>query len=115
LVDTLGDLTALYGLADCAFVGGSLIPRGGHNLLEPAAKGCPVLHGPSMENFRSLVQTLTYAEVAQLVTRDSLAHHIRQIVGDPYSRGLWRERALQVVAAGRGTSRRIMEWVEGQF
>ncbi|MEO7993684.1 MAG: glycosyltransferase N-terminal domain-containing protein [bacterium] len=112
VVDTLGDLMSLYGLADCAFVGGSLIPRGGHNILEPAAQGCPVLHGPSMENFRSLVEILTYAQVAQLVTRESLAHHLREIVGDAYSRGLWRERALAVVNEGRGTSKRIVEWVK---
>lgn len=114
LVDTLGDLVMLYGLADCAFVGGSLIRRGGHNLLEPAAQGCPVLHGPSMENFRALTELLTMSGVAQLVTAGSLARHLRDVLSDAYQRQEWRSKLLQVVAEGQGTSRRICEWVRLQ-
>lgn len=51
IVDTVGELFALYGLADAAFVGGSLVSLGGQNILEPAAWGVPVIHGPHMENF----------------------------------------------------------------
>ena len=55
LLDTIGDLAAVYGVADLAFVGGSLIKRGGHNPLEPAQFGVPILMGPSYENFRDVV------------------------------------------------------------
>lgn len=111
LVDTLGDLVSLYGIADCAFVGGSLIPRGGHNLLEPAAQGCPVLHGPSMENFRAITELLTMNGVAQLVTAESLAHHMREILGNEYERKEWRTRLAATVDAHRGATRQIGEWL----
>jgi 3-deoxy-D-manno-octulosonic-acid transferase len=55
LLDTIGDLAAVYGVADVAFVGGSLVPKGGHNPLEPAQFGVPVVMGPSHENFRDVV------------------------------------------------------------
>jgi len=55
LLDTIGDLAAVYGVADVAFVGGSLVRRGGHNPLEPAQFGVPVVMGPSFENFRDVV------------------------------------------------------------
>ncbi|HDS30062.1 MAG TPA: hypothetical protein ENN67_03375, partial [Firmicutes bacterium] len=58
VVDTIGELIKLYGAADVAFVGGSLVPRGGHNVLEPVAGGVPTLHGPSMSNFHDLVRVL---------------------------------------------------------
>ena len=55
LVDTIGELAALYALADVAFVGGSLVPRGGHNIIEPAQHGVPILVGNHTENFRDIV------------------------------------------------------------
>jgi 3-deoxy-D-manno-octulosonic-acid transferase len=58
LLDTIGDLAAVYGLADIALVGGSLLKRGGHNPLEPAQFAVPVVMGPSYENFRDIVDTL---------------------------------------------------------
>jgi 3-deoxy-D-manno-octulosonic-acid transferase len=61
LLDTIGDLAAVYGLADVAFVGGSLVPRGGHNPLEPAQFGVPVVMGPSYENFRDVVERMRAA------------------------------------------------------
>ena len=61
ILDTIGDLAAIYRLATVAFVGGSLVPRGGHNPLEPAQFGVPVLMGSSVENFRSIVEKLQTA------------------------------------------------------
>lgn len=58
LLDTIGDLAAVYGVADVAFVGGSLVKRGGHNPLEPAQFGVPVVMGPSFENFRDVVERM---------------------------------------------------------
>jgi 3-deoxy-D-manno-octulosonic-acid transferase len=58
VLDTIGDLAAVYGIADVAFVGGSLVRRGGHNPLEPAQFGVPVVIGPSFENFRWVVEAM---------------------------------------------------------
>ena len=55
LVDTIGELASLYALADVAFVGGSLVPRGGHNIIEPAQHGVPIMVGNHTENFRDIV------------------------------------------------------------
>jgi len=62
LLDTIGDLAAVYGVGDVAFVGGSLIKRGGHNPLEPAQFGVPVVMGPSYENFRGIVEEMKAAD-----------------------------------------------------
>jgi 3-deoxy-D-manno-octulosonic-acid transferase len=61
LLDTIGDLAAVYAVADVAFVGGSLVPKGGHNPLEPAQFGVPVVMGPSYENFRDVVERMRAA------------------------------------------------------
>jgi 3-deoxy-D-manno-octulosonic-acid transferase len=68
LLDTIGDLAAVYGLADVAFVGGSLIARGGHNPLEPAQWGVPIVIGPSYENFRDIVAKLQSANAVVVVS-----------------------------------------------
>ena len=67
LLDTIGDLAAVYGIADVAFVGGSLVRKGGHNPLEPAQFGVPVLMGPSYENFRDVVKKLQEAGGIRIV------------------------------------------------
>ncbi len=67
LVDTIGDLAAVYGIADVAFVGGSLIRKGGHNPLEPAQFGVPVVMGSSFENFRDVVTKLKEAGGIRIV------------------------------------------------
>ena len=59
LVDTIGELAALYALADIAFVGGSLVPRGGHNIIEPAQHGVAIVVGNHTENFRDIVGTVS--------------------------------------------------------
>jgi 3-deoxy-D-manno-octulosonic-acid transferase len=67
LVDTIGDLAAVYGVADVAFVGGSLVRKGGHNPLEPAQFGVPVVMGSSFENFRDVVTKLQEAGGIRIV------------------------------------------------
>lgn len=64
LLDTLGELTSLYKLADVAFVGGSLVPHGGHNILEPAYFGTPTVFGPYMQNFAQIAEQFLEAEAA---------------------------------------------------
>ena len=67
ILDTIGDLAAVYGVADVAFVGGSLVPRGGHNPLEPAQFGVPVIIGPSYENFHDIVSSMEKANAIRIV------------------------------------------------
>ncbi len=68
LLDTIGDLASMYGLAAVAFVGGSLVAKGGHNPLEPAQFGVPVVMGPSFENFREVVEAMHAAEAIRIVS-----------------------------------------------
>jgi 3-deoxy-D-manno-octulosonic-acid transferase len=70
LLDTIGDLASVYNIADVAFVGGSLVPRGGHNPLEPAQFGVPVVMGPSYQNFRDIVARMR-AEQAIMIVQNS--------------------------------------------
>ncbi len=67
ILDTLGELAKLYALSDAAFVGGSLVPWGGHNLLEPAFYGKPFFFGPHMDNFAHLAETFIHAGAARIV------------------------------------------------
>ena len=73
LVDTVGELMKLYALSDLAYVGGSLVPTGGHNLLEPASRGIPIIFGPHMDNFQEItVLTLEYGAGVQVADQQEL-------------------------------------------
>jgi 3-deoxy-D-manno-octulosonic-acid transferase len=67
LVDTIGELASLYALADVAFVGGSLVPRGGHNIIEPAQYGVPIMVGNHTENFRDIVGLFQSQDAVRIV------------------------------------------------
>ena len=67
LVDTIGELAALYALADVAFVGGSLVPRGGHNIIEPAQHGVAIVTGNHTENFRDIVALFQSRDAVRIV------------------------------------------------
>ena len=69
LLDTIGELASLYEFADVAFVGGSLVPRGGHNILEAAQFGAPILVGPHTENFRDIVHVFRDADAFRVSRR----------------------------------------------
>ena len=73
LLDTLGDLASVYSLASVALIGGSLVPRGGHNPLEAARVGVPILMGPSYENFREIVDAMRAADAIRMTTPEALA------------------------------------------
>ena len=103
LVDTIGDLAAVYGVADVAFVGGSLVKRGGHNPLEPAQFGVPVVMGASYENFRDVVTKLKEADAIRIVA-DEL--ELGAVVADLLSDGA---EAKAIGAAGR----RVFEGQQG--
>ncbi|HEV2703161.1 MAG TPA: lipid IV(A) 3-deoxy-D-manno-octulosonic acid transferase [Steroidobacteraceae bacterium] len=114
LVDAMGQLLDFYAAGDVAFVGGSLVAVGGHNLLEPAALGRPILTGPDHANARDVLQTLLAAEGVRVV-RDAteLGRAVTQLLGDPEARRRMGAQALQVVAAGRGSCARVMALLPG--
>jgi 3-deoxy-D-manno-octulosonic-acid transferase len=103
LVDTVGDLVALYQVAWIAFVGGSLVPVGGHNVLEPAALGVPVLFGPHTEHFREPAETLERAGGARRVrSADEFGDTVQRLLADGDRRREMASRARNVVEANRG-------------
>jgi 3-deoxy-D-manno-octulosonic-acid transferase len=87
VLDTIGELSACWGLADIAFVGGSFGNRGGQNMIEPAAFGAAVLFGPNTWNFRDVVQTFQEAHACvQLLTSDQLTPAVARLLSDPAER-----------------------------
>lgn len=114
LGDTMGELLLLLGCADIAFVGGSLIPRGGHNTLEPAAWGLPILTGDSDFNFREISALLQRAgALAAVADADALARELALLAGDGGERHRRGQRAAAVVAANRGALERLLAAIDG--
>jgi 3-deoxy-D-manno-octulosonic-acid transferase len=113
LVDTVGELATLYAAADAAFVGGSLVPIGGHNLLEPAALGLPVLTGPSHANGEEIARLLL-AEGAALEVRDAreLAAALRRLLADSQERRRMGDIGRRIVESNRGSVARLLELIE---
>jgi len=112
LGDTMGELMMLYGASDLAFVGGSLIERGGHNPLEPAAWGIPVFSGPHVFNFETIYQRLLDDQGVQLVEdADALARAISSLMNDPKDLKAYGERALAVVNKNRGALDKVVEGI----
>ena len=113
LVDTVGELGMLYAAADAAFVGGSLVPIGGHNLLEPAALGLPVLTGPSCFNGREIAQLLLARGAAlQVNSARELAAALERLLADPRAREQMGSIGRQIIAANRGSVARIIALIE---
>jgi 3-deoxy-D-manno-octulosonic-acid transferase len=113
LVDTVGELARLYASADVAFVGGSLVPIGGHNLLEPAALGLPVLTGPFQFNSREIA-TLLLRRGAALEVSDAreLAAAVRRLFDDPGERQRIGAIGRDIVASNRGSVARLLALME---
>lgn len=112
LGDTLGELALFYAAADVAFVGGSLVPVGGHNLLEPAALGIPVLTGPHVFNFGEIVTLLERGGAVTLVRNaEELADRVSALFGDATRRIQAGEAGRAVVRANRGATQRVLEVV----
>jgi 3-deoxy-D-manno-octulosonic-acid transferase len=103
LLDTIGELVSYYAAASAAFVGGSLVPIGGHNLLEPFLVGCPVVTGPSHSNDKATARLLTAAGAVQTVTdADALAQAVLGLWADPAASERAVSAAAAVLVANRG-------------
>ncbi|HEX5270310.1 MAG TPA: 3-deoxy-D-manno-octulosonic acid transferase, partial [Gemmataceae bacterium] len=114
LVDTIGELGALWGLADVAFVGGSLDgKRGGQNMIEPAAYGAAVLFGPHVWNFRDAAARLTAAGGAvQVSDAPSLETAVRRLLSDPDERARMGAAARRFVAEQQGATERTLDLLD---
>lgn len=113
VLDAMGVLPDLYAASDLVFVGGSLVRRGGHNVLEPAALGRPVLFGPHMENFRAAAEALTAAG-AGFVARDGdeLGNLLVRLISDRAGYAVASAMARRVVEANRGALDRTLALIE---
>ncbi|WP_296128700.1 lipid IV(A) 3-deoxy-D-manno-octulosonic acid transferase [Pseudomonas sp. Ga0074129] len=109
LGDTMGELLFLYALADIAFVGGSLVANGGHNLLEPAALGKPVLSGPHLFNFLEIAAQLRAAgALSETADADGLSQRIAQLWREPETAQAMRAAGLAVMQANQGALARLL-------
>jgi 3-deoxy-D-manno-octulosonic-acid transferase len=109
LLDTLGELASLYAEADYAFVGGSLASWGGHNIIEPASWGKPVLFGPHMENFADIARIFLDAGAAIQVTDETeLESALRDLLQSPERCDDLSRKAKAVVAENRGAAARTV-------
>jgi 3-deoxy-D-manno-octulosonic-acid transferase len=115
LVDTIGELGALWGLADVAFVGGSLDgKRGGQNMIEPAAYGAAVLFGPHVWNFRDAAARLVAAGAAvQAADAAALGIEVRRLLGDPGERSAMGTAARCFVKEQQGATERTLALLDG--
>jgi 3-deoxy-D-manno-octulosonic-acid transferase len=110
VLDTIGELAPLYQIATAVFVGGSLVPAGGHNLLEPAAYGKPIVVGPHMENFTEIIEAFLANRAAiQVKTERELEQTIVNLMGDPVRRARLGAAARALVEANRGARDRTLK------
>ena len=101
-----------YAAADVAFVGGSLVPVGGHNLLEPAALGLPMLSGPHTQNAQDIAELLLQSGALRIVrSREELAQRVGDFFDDPAQARSDGARGQEVVAQSRGAVGRLVEMV----
>jgi 3-deoxy-D-manno-octulosonic-acid transferase len=102
LLDTIGDLASVYSLATIAFIGGSLVTGGGHNPLEPARFGVPVVQGPSFHNFREVVQAMQSRDAIRVVDSEHLAGTLRDLLCNAGVAHALGQRGQQVFLAQSG-------------
>ncbi len=103
LLDTIGELSALYSIASVVFVGGSLVPVGGHNILEPALYKKPVLFGPYMHNFKEIAEGFKNKKAAiEINSSDEMAREIINILNNPDIGKELGERGFSVVVENKG-------------
>ncbi len=112
VLDTIGELATLMQIATVVFLGGSLVPTGGHNLLEPAVWGKPVVFGPHMQNFAEIAELFLMNRAArQIDSADALEPVLAELLGDPVQRAALGAAARALVDANRGATERTLEAV----
>jgi len=114
VLDTIGELAQLYQLATAVFVGGSLVDHGGHNILEPAIFGKPIVFGPYMHNFKEIAEAFLSNDAAiQVPSERELDATLLALVTDPVRRARLGAAARALVAANRGAKTKTLEVIGG--
>jgi 3-deoxy-D-manno-octulosonic-acid transferase len=108
LVDSIGELAALYSLATVAFVGGSIVPRGGHNILEPALYGVPIVTGNHYENFRDVVNFFASRNAVRIVGLAELPLVFMELIENGEERATLGRNALKALESQRGATDRTI-------
>ena len=104
LLDSMGELRALYSLAAVAVVGGSFLPHGGHNLLEPAALGRAIVFGPEMSNFREMAALFLRENAARQCSSADLSAVLRELLGNSQAREMLGQRAASTYKQNQGAT-----------
>jgi len=113
LVDTMGEVPLFYAASDIAFVGGSLIPIGGHNLLEPAAQGLPIITGPHIFNAQEIAEDFIDIEACKVVAdSNELAVSVTQLIENPAEAETMGRKGLMVLEQNRGSLERLLVLLE---
>jgi len=113
LLDSVGELADFYAAGDLAFVGGTLISRGGHNLLEPVVRGVPVVFGPSVDNFRAAAELVLKQQLGAQTSEEKLAATLQTWIEQPNND--FAARVEDVLAPHRGAARRMAKAVLAQM
>jgi 3-deoxy-D-manno-octulosonic-acid transferase len=105
ILDTIGELATVYQIGTIVFVGGSLVATGGHNVLEPAVFGKPIVFGPHMQNFLEIAEAfVSNGAGVQLATDEQLEDTFIELMGDPVRRARLGAAARALVEANRGAN-----------
>jgi len=113
LLDSIGELASVYSLASAAFVGGSLFPTGGHNPLEPAQFGVPIVIGPHFANFRAITEDLIAQDAICIAKKEELSGALIELLIDRATAAAMGERAKQVFEQQSGATDRCIEALRG--
>jgi 3-deoxy-D-manno-octulosonic-acid transferase len=109
LLDTIGELAAIYALADIAFVGGSLVPRGGHNIIEPALHGTAIVVGNHTENFRDIVKLFQSRNAVRIASPSQLQQVFSELLANDNERKASGQRALETMRSQIGATNRTAD------
>jgi 3-deoxy-D-manno-octulosonic-acid transferase len=112
LIDTIGELAALYALADIAFVGGSLVPQGGHNIIEPAQYGVAIVVGSHTENFRDIVRVFQSRDAVRVVSPVEFPLVLMELLSNVSARAALGRRAAETLRSQTGATKRTAEVLE---
>ncbi|MBI3657815.1 MAG: 3-deoxy-D-manno-octulosonic acid transferase [Acidobacteria bacterium] len=113
LLDTMGELAGLYELADLVFIGGSLVPKGGHNIIEPALYAKPILFGPYTQNFSHIVKTFLDEHAAvEARDPDHLLTLLDELLIDPRARAQLGRNARAIIERNGGATQRTLACIE---
>jgi 3-deoxy-D-manno-octulosonic-acid transferase len=109
----MGELMTFFGACDIAFVGGSLVPTGGHNMIEPAAWGVPVLTGPHLFNFSEASQLLLEGGAMQICdSADQMAEQVVELLQNQTQRAEMGSAAQRIAEANRGALDRLLNLID---